>query len=70
MLIEIWRDEHGTEWDLVQLEGGAGCLIRECLSRTDWIDGDVREGADVIARFSDADDARAFLSSEGFGLCV
>ncbi|HWQ10371.1 MAG TPA: hypothetical protein VN436_14725 [Holophaga sp.] len=64
--VEAWRDEHGVEWELVQLDDGGGCLIREGLSRLDVLDGDAREGVEVIARFADLDDARAFLMAEGF----
>lgn len=62
---ELWRDEYGTEWDLVILDGGS-CIVREGFSRLDRLDGDVREGVEVIARFSDEADACAFLLSEGF----
>jgi len=68
MRVEVWRDEHGTEWELVQLgldEIGGSCIIRERNS-LDAADGDVREGLDVIARFGDPEDARAFLDEEGF----
>lgn len=66
---EIWRDPHGVTWELVQLgldEIGGGCVIREGLSRLDLLDGDAREGVEVIARFGDVEDARAFLRYEGF----
>lgn len=66
MIVEVWRDEHGIEWELVLLEGDS-CIIRQGLDRTDWMDGDVREGVHVIARFSDPEDARGFLEEEGFG---
>ena len=62
-LVEIWRDEHGTEWELADF--GDGCLVRE-RNILDLIDGDAREGYVVIARFLDAEDARAFLMREGF----
>jgi len=67
--VEVWRDEHGVVWELVQLaldEVGGTCIIREGHSATDWADGDSREGVDVIARFGDLEDARAFLIEEGF----
>lgn len=67
--VEIWQDDHGVRWELVQLgldEVGGGCLIREGRSRLDLADGDAREGVDVIARFGDVEDARAFLQEEGF----
>ena len=67
--VEIWQDQCGVQWELVQMaldEVGGGCLIREGRSRLDLADGDAREGVDVIARFGDAEDARAFLYAEGF----
>nr|WP_320131382.1 hypothetical protein [uncultured Holophaga sp.] len=67
--VQLWRDEHGVEWELVQLaldEVGGSCLVREGLSSLNVADGDVREGVDVIARFGDREDAEAFLWSEGF----
>ncbi len=67
--VEIWRDEHNVCWELVQMaldEVGGGCIIREGLSSLDLADGDGREGVEVIARFGDVEDARAFLSEEGF----
>jgi len=70
MRVELWRDEHGVEWELVQLgldEIGGGCIIREGSNALDRADGDVREGVEVIARFGDVEDARAFLEEEGFG---
>ena len=69
MNVEIWRDEHGVTWELVQLgldEIGGACIIRECFSSLDRADGDMREGAEVIARFGDPEDARTFLHTEGF----
>jgi len=69
MRVEVWRDMHGVSWELVQLgldETGGGCIIREGLSTLDAADGDVREGVQVIARFGDLEDARAFLQDEGF----
>jgi hypothetical protein len=70
MHIETWRDEHGVEWELVQLgldEVGGACIIRERNS-LDAIDGDVNEGATIIARFGDVEDARIYLEQEGFEL--
>lgn len=67
--VETWQDEHGVCWELVQMaldEVGGGCLIREGRSRLDLADGDAREGVEVIARFGDVEDARAFLHEEGF----
>ena len=64
--VEVWRDEHGTCWELVESGFEGGCIVREGRSSLDYLDGDVREGVDLIARFSDVEDARAFLSSEGF----
>jgi len=69
MQVQVWRDEHGVEWELVQLgldEVGGGCIIREGLSSLDVADGDAREGVEVIARFGDREDAEAFLLEEGF----
>ena len=62
-ILEIWRDEHGAEWELADF--GEGCLVRE-RNILDLIDGDAREGYAVIARFGDAEDAREFLRREGF----
>ena len=62
-ILEIWRDEHGAEWELADF--GEGCVIRE-RNILDLIDGDAREGYAVIARFGDAEDARDFLRREGF----
>lgn len=62
-LVEIWRDEHGAEWELADF--GDGCVVRE-RNILDLIDGDAREGYAVIARFGDAEDARDFLKREGF----
>jgi hypothetical protein len=69
MNVEVWRDDHGFTWELVQLgldEIGGACIIRECFSSLDRADGDMREGAEVIARFGDPEDAQAFLYNEGF----
>ncbi len=69
MNVEVWRDDHGVTWELVQLgldEIGGACVIREGFSSLDRADGDMREGAEVIARFGDPEDARAFLYREGF----
>ncbi len=66
--VELWRDEHGVIWELVQFgldEIGGACVIREH-NRLDALDGDVGEGDTVIARFGDAEDARDFLRDEGF----
>lgn len=65
---ELWRDDSGVEWELVQLgldETGGACLVRE-LNALDVADGDGREGFQVIARFGDPEDARAWLAEEGF----
>ena len=62
-VVEIWRDEHGAEWELADF--GDGCIVRE-RNILDLIDGDAREGYAVIARFGDAEDARDFLRREGF----
>jgi Mlc titration factor MtfA (ptsG expression regulator) len=72
MRVEVWRDDHGVLWELVQLgldEVGGGCIIREGANALDRADGDVREGVDVIARFGDIEDARDFLEEEGFERC-
>ena len=69
MNVEIWRDEHGVTWELVQFaldEVGGMCIIREGFNSLDRADGDAREGVEVIARFGDPEDARAFLETEGF----
>lgn len=68
-MVEAWRDEHGTVWELVALDLGAldgPCLIRQGFSRADLLDGDAREGVEVIARFGDPESARDFLADEGF----
>ena len=62
-IMEIWRDEHGAEWELADF--GDGCIIRE-RNTLDLIDGDAREGYAVIARFLDAEDAHALMRQEGF----
>ena len=62
-ILEIWRDEHGTEWELADF--GDGCIVRE-RNILDLIDGDAREGYAVIARFGDAEEARDFVRREGF----
>lgn len=69
MNVEVWRDDHGVTWELVQLgldEIGGACIIRECFSSLDRADGDISEGTEVIARFGDPEDAQAFLYAEGF----
>ena len=69
MNVEVWRDDHGVTWELMQLgldEIGGACIIRECFSSLDRADGDMREGTEVIARFGDPEDAQAFLYAEGF----
>jgi uncharacterized protein (DUF1330 family) len=66
--VELWRDELGVERELVLLgldEIAGSCLVRE-RNVLDEIDGDGREGFMVVARFGDAEDARAFLRDEGF----
>ncbi len=68
-MVEIWQDELGTVWELVSLDLEAvegPCLVRQGPSRVDLLDGDAREGVEVIARFEDAEDARRFLLEEGF----
>lgn len=65
---ELWRDAGGVEWELVQLgldEVGGACLVRE-RNLLDAVDGDAREGFQVLARFGDPEDARAWLWEEGF----
>jgi len=69
MQVQVWRDEHGVTWELVQLaldEVGGTCIIREGFNSLDRADGDMREGVEVIARFGDREDAEAFLAEEGF----
>ena len=66
--VELWQDEHGAIRELVQFgldEIGGACVIRE-RNHLDALDGDAREGDDVIARFGDPEDARDFLYDEGF----
>lgn len=65
MSVELWMDVHGTVWELVVL-GDGDCLVRQGLDMCDVIDGDAREGVQVMARFSDPADARIFLWEEGF----
>ena len=70
--MEAWQDEHGTLWELVDLNLGSldgPCLVRQGFSRADRLDGDAREGVEVIARFDDPEDARRFLAEEGF-MCI
>ncbi len=70
LLVELWRDEHGSLRELVQFgldEIGGACIIRE-RNGLDALDGDVNEGDMVIARFGDPEDARDFLRDEGFEL--
>lgn len=70
-MVEIWQDEHGTVWELVGLLLGdleGPCLIRQGFTRADCLDGDTREGVEVIARFEDPEEARRFLAEEGFSL--
>jgi len=64
--VEVWRDEHGSCWELVESGFEGGCIIREGFSTLDRLDGDVREGVELIARFNDSEAARAYLYSEGF----
>ena len=64
-ILEVWRDEHGVEWELADF--GEGCVVRE-RNILDVIDGDSREGYAVIARFDHAEDARDFMKQEGFDL--
>ncbi len=66
--VEVWQDEHGVIWELVQFgldEVGGACVIREH-SRLDALDGDAGEGDAVIARFGDPEAARDFMLDEGF----
>lgn len=66
--VELWRDEHGVIWELVQFgldEIGGSCVIRAHDS-LDALDGDGDEGDTVVARFGDPEDARDFLRDEGF----
>jgi uncharacterized protein (DUF1330 family) len=68
LLVELWRDEHGSLRELVQFgldETGGACVIRE-RNALDALDGDGNEGDTVIARFGDPEDARDFLRDEGF----
>jgi len=67
--VQVWQDEHGVRWELVQMaldEVGGGCLVREGRSQLALRDGDAREGVEVIARFGDLEDAKAYLYAEGF----
>lgn len=66
--VEVWRDESGDERELVLLgfDGlGGACVVRE-RNTLDAVDGDIREGYSVLARFGDPEDARAWLYGEGF----
>ncbi len=68
LMVEMWQDEHGVVWELVQFgldEIGGACIIRERNS-LDASDGDADEGDMVVARFGDPEAARDFLRDEGF----
>ena len=68
-MVEVWQGELGTTWELVSLDLGdldGPCLVRQGFSQADRLDGDAREGVEVIARFLDAEEARRFLAEEGF----
>ncbi len=67
MEIEIWSDEFGVIWELVELSYGEGSefLIRE-RNTLDALDGDSREGLTILARFQAREAAEAFLYDEGF----
>lgn len=71
-MVEAWQDEHGTTWELVSLDLESldgPCLVRQGFSRADRLDGDLREGVEIIARFEDPEEARRFLAEEGFSPC-
>lgn len=66
--VEVWRDEHGCIRELVQFgldETGGACVVREH-NPLDGLDGDAREGDEVVARFGDPEAAREWLLEEGF----
>lgn len=68
LMVELWQDEHGVVWELVQFgldEIGGACIIRE-RNNLDALDGDGDEGDMVVARFGDPEAARDFLRDEGF----
>lgn len=67
MEIQIWSDEFGVVWELVELSYGEGSefLIRE-RNRLDALDGDGHEGLTILARFQNRPTAEAFLYDEGF----
>ncbi len=67
MEIEVWSDEFGVRWELVELSYGEGSefLIRERNS-LDVLDGDGREGLAILARFNTRESAEAYLYEEGF----
>jgi hypothetical protein len=66
--VEVWRDEAGEERELVLLgfDGIGGASLVRQRNPLDAVDGDVREGYAVLARFGDPEDARAWLAEEGF----
>ncbi|MFN8012284.1 MAG: hypothetical protein U0P81_13020 [Holophagaceae bacterium] len=66
--VEVWRDESGDERELVLLgfDGLGGASVVRARNTLDAVDGDVREGYSVLARFGDPEDARAWLLEEGF----
>lgn len=71
-MVEAWQDEHGTVWELVDLgldSLDGACLVRQGYSSADRMDGDFREGVEVIARFNDPESARQFMAEEGFNPC-
>lgn len=66
--VEVWRDESGDERELVLLgfDGIGGACVVRARNTLDAMDGDVREGYAVLARFGDPEDGRAWLHQEGF----
>ena len=69
MKIEVWQDEHGVTWELVQmgLDGIAGgCIVREGFNSLSRSDGDYREGRGRHRPLRRGGRRRTFLEEEGF----
>lgn len=69
MEIDIWSDEFGVIWELVELSYGEGSefLIRE-RNTLDALDGDSREGLAILARFQARKRPKPFCTTKGSSL--